>query len=234
MSFFKLPHWLRLNNNDDQRSEPVPSLETLKQRARNRLIGATVLVVLGLVSFPFLFKNPRPSNLSEVSITIPDRPDVKVVVGEISTSPTPATPVSEPAPVPQAPQPAPEVVKEAGVKGDMDITAKAPMVPVPSPAVDKRKSLAPADEPAKTDASKAKPAGQRFVVQVGAFAEEKKVKEVRSKLEKAGIKTYTQVIGKGPDKRTRVRVGPFDSREAALKVQERIERLNLPVTTLAL
>ena len=47
--------------------------------------------------------------------------------------------------------------------------------------------------------------GERFIVQIGAFAETDKVREVRQKLERAGIKTYTQVVDTKDGKRTRVR-----------------------------
>jgi DedD protein len=46
----------------------------------------------------------------------------------------------------------------------------------------------------------------RSVVQVGAFADAAKAKEARSKLEQAGIKTYTQEIETKEGKRIRVRV----------------------------
>ena len=130
MSFLKLPDWLRSNNSTEQRTEPVPSLETLKQRARNRLIGATVLVILGLLSFPLLFKNPRPPSLSEVSITIPDRPDVKVVVGEIA-----AAPATNAAVTPQAPQQAadaPATAEEDGMQNGGVVRGKRPRR-LPSP-----------------------------------------------------------------------------------------------------
>ena len=48
----------------------------------------------------------------------------------------------------------------------------------------------------------------RLIVQVGAFVEMEKVREVRRKLEQAGLKTYTQVIdGRDGRRTTRVRVG---------------------------
>jgi DedD protein len=74
----------------------------------------------------------------------------------------------------------------------------------------------------------------RSVVQVGAFADAAKAKEARSKLEQAGIKTYTQEIETKEGKRIRVRVGPFDSKEEADKVAEKIRKLNLPTTVLKL
>jgi DedD protein len=72
------------------------------------------------------------------------------------------------------------------------------------------------------------------VVQVGAFADAAKAKEARSKLEQAGIKTYTQEIETKEGKRIRVRVGPFASKEEADKAAEKIRKLNLPATVLKL
>lgn len=74
----------------------------------------------------------------------------------------------------------------------------------------------------------------RSVVQVGAFADAAKAKEARSKLEQAGIKTYTQEIETKEGKRIRVRVGPFASKEEADKAAEKIRKLNLPTTVLKL
>ncbi len=72
----------------------------------------------------------------------------------------------------------------------------------------------------------------RFVVQVGAYAEEAKVREVRAKLEKAGLKTYVQVIDTKDGKRTRVRVGPFPSKAEAEKVAEKAKSLQLQAVIL--
>ncbi len=60
---------------------------------------------------------------------------------------------------------------------------------------------------------------QRFVVQVGAFADAEAARETRKNVEKLGLKTYTQVAQTSAGNRVRVRVGPFASRgeaEAAL------------------
>ena len=55
----------------------------------------------------------------------------------------------------------------------------------------------------------------RYVVQVGAFAEQSTANEARMKVEKLGLKTYTQVAETSSGKRIRVRVGPFASRAEA-------------------
>ena len=74
----------------------------------------------------------------------------------------------------------------------------------------------------------------RFIVQVGAFADADKAREARSKLERAGLKTYTQVVDTKDGKRTRVRVGPFNNRAEADKAAARIKALELSASVLTL
>ena len=76
--------------------------------------------------------------------------------------------------------------------------------------------------------------GARFVVQVGAFAENTAARETRAKVEKLGLKTYTQVAQTPAGNRIRVRVGPFATRaeaDAALS-KARAAGLNAVVLTL--
>ena len=72
------------------------------------------------------------------------------------------------------------------------------------------------------------------MVQVGAFADAGKARDVRLKVEKAGLKTYTHVAETKEGKRIRVRVGPFATREEADKAAARIRGLDLPTAILTL
>jgi DedD protein len=74
----------------------------------------------------------------------------------------------------------------------------------------------------------------RFIVQVGAFADVLKAREARQKLEKAGLKTYTQVVQSTEGRRIRVRVGPFEGKAEADKAAEKIKKLDLPAAILEL
>jgi DedD protein len=65
------------------------------------------------------------------------------------------------------------------------------------------------------------------VVQVGAFADPAKVREVRQKVERAGLKTYTQDVVTEEGKRTRVRVGPLATKAEAERVAARLKTLGL-------
>ncbi len=76
--------------------------------------------------------------------------------------------------------------------------------------------------------------GARFIVQVGAFAEARAAQDMRAKVEKLGLKTYTQAIETPEGKRIRVRVGPFASREEADRAAAKLRGGGLAGTVLTL
>jgi len=63
-----------------------------------------------------------------------------------------------------------------------------------------------------------------WAVQIGAFASADKVKDLRAKLGAAGLKSYVETIKTPQGDRTRVRVGPFPTRDAAEKARERVKK----------
>ncbi len=93
---------------------------------------------------------------------------------------------------------------------------------------------APANTPAPASTNPAPASDERYVVQVGAFADAAKVREVRRKVESTGLKTYTQVVRTSEGERTRVRVGPFDDKAEATKAADKIRKLSLSVAILTL
>jgi DedD protein len=62
------------------------------------------------------------------------------------------------------------------------------------------------------------------VLQVAALSDQAKADELRAKLKNAGISAYTQ---KTPSGVTRVRVGPFSSKEEAEKVKAKLSSMGL-------
>jgi DedD protein len=74
----------------------------------------------------------------------------------------------------------------------------------------------------------------RFIVQVGAFLDDAKVRETRAKVEKLGMKTYTQPVDTPTGKRTRVRVGPYATKAEADKIAARLKGDGLQAVVLTL
>lgn len=78
----------------------------------------------------------------------------------------------------------------------------------------------------KPDPASEKKSG-KFVIQVAALATKEKVNELQSKLKDAGIKSFTQTVVTDTGDRTRIRVGPFASKDEAEKVRAKIVKLGL-------
>lgn len=254
MAFFKF----RKGGDEHPTPAPAPeSVEALRKRARHRLIGAAILVLLGVVGFPLLFDNqPRPIAV-DIAIEIPDKTKVKPLssVPPVASATVPATapvqasaaPASRaaagvvsapPAATASKPVAKPETKVEA--KPEVKPEAKPEAKPQPKP-VDKPTEAAKAqalldgkDAAKKPEAAASAASAGRFIVQIGAYAEVLKAREARQKLEKAGIKTYTQVVQAPEGKRIRVRVGPFESKAEADKVAAKIKKLDLPAAILEL
>src|SRR5215212_7427936 len=111
MAFFKF----RKGGDESPASRrPPESIEAMRKRARHRLIGAGVLVLIGVIGFPLLFDTqPRPIAV-DIPIEIPDRNKVKPLsapaqpAAQAPTVSGPVTVAPEPTPQPQATVPAPQ------------------------------------------------------------------------------------------------------------------------------
>jgi DedD protein len=245
MAFFKfrLPGQPTSESQGNTSNSPAESVDAMRRRARHRLIGASVLVVLGVVGFPVLFDTqPRPVSV-DIAVDIPDRASAKPLVDTTKQKPLSAAAGldAKEEVVPDAkleikaeakPEPKVEVKPKAEIKPEVAVAAAAATAAVASVAP--KTEAKP--EPVKTDVKPAdsKDTGARFVVQAGTFSDDGKLREVRTKLEKAGIATYTQVIEGKDGRRVRVRVGPFTSRDEADKVARKIKQLQLQPQVLTL
>lgn len=236
------------------------SVQEARTRARRRLIGAAVLVVIGVIGFPILFETqPRPIPV-DIPIEIPRKDGAPPLV-----MPAPR-PSAKPAPTAQVASAPAEVITETVADAGRELPSPAASAPVaakpasastkpaeartaevkkpepkpaeakpePKPAKPAETSTAAADArraqallegkaPEKAAEKTTEKKDGRFVVQVGAFADTAAARETRQKVEKLGLKTYTQVAETSQGSRIRVRVGPFASREEAERAQSKIK-----------
>jgi DedD protein len=266
MAFFKFRFSGQTPSAEGVATGPSESIEIVRRRARHRLTGAVVLVLLAVVGFPLLFDTqPRPVSV-DTPIVVPDRQK------------TPALASNVPVPAAQAPaKPLLPNTEAATVPAQSSLDAREEVVPKPAAPMSDKPAEKPADKPVekpvitkaeakpevkpeskpepkpeakaptppkpKDDGQKAqallegkpvKPAASRVTIQVGAFTDAAKIRDVRSKLEQAGLKTYTQVVEKDGKSTTRIRVGPFETKEEADKAAARIRKLDLPAAVLKL
>ncbi len=241
MAFFKfrLPGQPTGEPQGNTSNTPAESVDAMRRRARHRLIGASVLVVLGVIGFPLLFDTqPRPVSV-DIAVDIPDRATAKPLVDTSKQKPLSAAAgldakeevVPDAKPEPKTETKAAEA--KAEVKPEVAVAAAAAVAAV-VPKTEAKPEPAKAETKAETKPADTKDTGARFVVQAGTFSDEAKLREARSKLEKAGISTYTQVIEGKDGRRVRVRVGPFTNRDDADKVARKIKQLSLQPQVLTL
>ncbi len=253
-------------------ADAADAVQHLRLRARHRLIGAALLVGLGVIGFPLLFETqPRPIPV-DLPIDIPSKESVRPLQVPAQLQPPtlpPLAAVDEPSPE-KASAPA---VGNKSVETEVEKTAESTK-PLPAPvvlakteppkqepkpaikvvekqsdkALEKKVAEPRADKPAsqqeaarvqsllegKPPEGKASDTAVRAIVQVGAYADAKAAQETRMKVEKLGLKTYTQVVETASGQRVRVRVGPFASKDEADKAAARLRAAGLSPAVLTL
>jgi DedD protein len=240
------------------KASAADDVQVLRVRARRRLIGAAVLVAAGVVGFPLIFETqPRPIPV-DLPIDIPRKesaPPLTVPTRE-PLAQAEATPAAVPSQVAQAasaelpPEPKPAEVKPAekplarpAEKPAEKAASKPAEKPVEKPAVKPVEKTAdkpkPANDGARAQAllegkEPAAAAGARYIVQVGAYGENKAAQDMRAKVEKLGLKTYAQAVDTADGRRVRVRLGPFATRDEAERAASKLKGAGLPGSILTL
>ncbi len=211
----------------------------LKKRARRRLVGATALALLAVIVLPMVMdREPKPP-VQDIQVRIPNQ-DATGLAAKMLPNKATATPMP-------APEPKPEAKAEAAAAADSPQAAAAQSAPAakgadPAPAATKpaepaaKPAAAPApaakSEPAPKAAAKAvaAPASESaaaWIVQLGAYKEAGNVKVLLAKLKGMGLPAYTENFDSAQGPRTRVRAGPFASKEAAEKARVRIKTIGV-------
>jgi DedD protein len=235
-------------------------------------MGATVLLVIGILGFPLVFETqPRPVPV-DLPIDIPAKdgapalampapstagtasPGATLPQGTTSLSESERQAVAHAAAAPRVDaaeddEPASAAGKTAPPPAEAaPEPARSPRVPAPRPAMPEKAPAPPVRAPlsapskapplatpaAADNAKAASPEADRYVVQVGAFADANLAHDARMKVERMGLKTYTQVIDAAAGKRIRVRVGPFAEKGQADQAAAKIKAGGLAAAVLTL
>ena len=198
---------------------PPPSSEhDLKRLARRRLIGAVALTLAAVIVLP-LFLEDEPPPTSSLSVHMAAAPEQAAqperTAGPAAAAvPTPSAPPAPPQPAPPLdparPATKPESPPESkpGPESRPEPIKSGPVKPEPA-RPPKPQAVHPADAPVR----ETKPAAgsANFVVQLAALSDGGRARELKARAALAGLPAYTDTVGS----LTRVRVGPFDTREAA-------------------
>lgn len=226
----------------------------LKKRARRRLVGAVFFVSVVAVVLPMVMDHEPRQTVQDVEIRIPGQEE-KSFAPKFAAVPV-EKPAAKPAEVPAekaqavvAPEVKPTARVLEVVKADDKPAEKVAEKPALKPEKAPEKLAAkPVDKPAEKTADKpkaddakraaailagqaaeAKPAAKagEYLVLIGAFSNEANVKTLKAKLTEQGIKTFSEPLDTPQGKKTRVRAGPFPSREAADKALEKMQRIGV-------
>ena len=185
---------------------------------KQRLVGALILVALGVVFWPIIFV-ARDGDTRELRVAVPEAPPV-----DLSPLPTPDSAALRRAPQAQAQAqgaeqgPAPELF-------DSD-----PPVPEPLPALPARAdtpppvSLEPARETLQAPAIDADGLPIAYALQVATIGQRERAETLRDELLKAGYKGYLQRLRRDDRTLYRVLVGPRYQRDDLAPVKEAVDR----------
>jgi DedD protein len=205
----------------EQETSPDVDLP-LKKRARRRLVGAAVLALFAVIVLPMVMdREPRPLS-QDIQVRIPSQ-DSTGLAAKVLPEKTAATPMPAPEPKPVVAASAP--VKESPIPEKVNPVPEK-VSPAPAAKVSSPAAVALAEKPAATKEADAKAkvdASAEWVVQLGAYKEAGNVKLLLAKLKGIGVPAYTEKLESPQGARTRVRAGPFASRDAADKARSRIK-----------
>lgn len=190
---------------------------------KQRIVGAIVLVALGIIFIPIIL-NQEGDDSPITGSNIPEKPET---LQELAIQQPPAPPAG-----PEVDTDKPRLVDEA----------TPPMPPIEqtdtSPP-EKPEAQAPATKPATKPATEVKqppkteekPAAEKpttktraWVVQVASFAERSKALKLRDRLRKAKYSAFVESVSSSKGTRYRVRVGPVVQRIKADALKKKISK----------
>lgn len=224
----------------------------VKKRARRRLVGAVAFVSVVAIVLPMVMDNEPRQMVQDVEIRIPGQ-DEKSFAPKFAAVPTERVPVA--VQVEEAPQERPVAQQLAREPDGLKEKPADRPVPVQKPAekVAAKIEKTPEKPPAKPvekvtekpfsqsdDAKRAaailsghpgdaKPAAKsgEYLILIGAFSNEANVKNLKSKLAEQDIKMLSESLNTPQGKKTRVRAGPFSSREAAERALQKMQQIGV-------
>jgi DedD protein len=205
----------------------------MERRAKERLIGASILVVLIVLIVPELLSGPKPeappAKLPQLPAAASSAEPTRTVTVDLATSKAPAAVDSEAsAPAASAPPAAGAASAATAIperEPDIAPPTDAPPAVVPQPA------RAPVESAVQSPISEAGTAHGKvthaggWAVQLGSFASHDNADKLARQLKAQGFAVYMLSGGSGASTRHRVRVGPFADRDNAERAAAKLKAL---------
>jgi DedD protein len=211
-------------------SAATENADQLRRRANRRLLGASMLLLIAIILVPIFLEREPPPLPDNVDVKIPPvegtKFDPKLPDRKAASTEVPA--ITEPSGAQAA-----AAVSSSAATPAVSATAPPAVAAKPAPATEAaNKAATKAPEPAKPDAAKSTPpvpakpvivqpngapalkSGQ-LVVQLVAVREAASARQVFEKAKSLKFPVYTEQLTVSNGVVTRVRVGPYDSKQAA-------------------
>ena len=207
-----------------------------QQRARHRLIGAAVLVLIAVVGLPrILDSNPKlaPNDIAVNIVTSLPIPGTNSRPEEKAKTEAVAEPVKEAPKAVLAPESKVEVKPETKLEPKPE--AKAETKPIPAPSKTPGLGLAVGEEIIATPNNGSNGATNgatngsgKYVIQIGAFASEERAQGWIAKLKEQKIPNYVlNKNGSDGSKLFVLRAGPYTDKETAEAAEKKIKAMGL-------
>ena len=180
----------------------------MDRRVKERLVGASILVVLIVLIVPELLSGPKAAGPVTPRLPVSTPEPVRNVTVDLATSKPPA-----PAPLPQLPAAAPTMVAPASTAAPISKAAAVTTLPAAGPSVP-LETASPSPTSSST-AVRLAAANHGWAVQLGSFASRTNADKLAHQLKAQGFSVYVLSSGAGPSVRYRVRIGPLSDRGAA-------------------
>lgn len=195
----------------------------LKKRARRRLVGAIVLVLFAAILLPLVLEREPKSIGQDIKIQIPTQDNgtfnskIVPIADNTISSVNITQPLQNPVTINPKVSEQPSRVVNNSSQENKSQNSLAAVESKPN-QVDLNQ-----EKPKKTEPVKIKPREKGFVVQLAAFSEPENAKQLQAKLTAAGIKSYTEILKTPKGNKTRVRAGPFASRQIAEETRDKLK-----------
>jgi DedD protein len=220
--------------------DPVLTEDPEHQRARHRLIGAAVLVLIAIIVLPRVLDSKPKTVSNDIAVTIVSSLPAAVVPQQAplpSTEPKSeeAKTVTTPAAPTMAAAPPAIDAKESSKSTPPAPAVSSPAKPIAPSSADKTMGLAAGEEvvvavkPNGTTAATSNPnTAGKFVIQIGAFASEERANGWIAKLKEQKIPNYVlNRTGTDGSKLYALRAGPFSDKETAEAAEKKIKVMGL-------
>ncbi|UPK79847.1 cell division protein DedD [Proteus vulgaris] len=210
----------------------------MASKFQNRLVGAVVLVAVGVIFLPALLDGDKKYNEDQFAAIplVPKPGDEQEIesIAPIEQTTTPSTPsegaseamLSEAVTgVEQSTATAPQPPTVVPVTPPVQPTPTPPVQPTPVPPVVTPPVQPPAPPPAPPVQETKPPKGEAWVVQLGALKNAAKVEEIIAKMHFSGYPVYTVPARPVAGQMTRIYIGPSASKSELQAILPHLKEL---------